>query len=55
MIPENSNLEAIAPEIRAQLLAEIQEDLQQLSIEQLVRISGFVKVCIKCNEATRGA
>lgn len=48
-------MDAIASEIKALLMAEIQEDLQQLSIEQLVRISGFVKVCIKCNEATRGA
>lgn len=47
MIREKSNLEAIAPELRAQLLAEIQAGLQQLSIQQLVMISGFIRISIK--------
>ena len=39
--------EELAPEIRAQLMAEIQADLQKLSIPQLVMISGFVRTSLK--------
>ena len=40
-------MEADASEIRAQLIAEIQTNLQQLSIQQLVMISGFIRISIK--------
>lgn len=47
MITANNIPEAMASEIRVQLLAEIQADLQQLSIQQLVMISGFIRISIK--------
>lgn len=47
MTTANNIPEARASEIRVQLLAEIQADLQQLSIQQLVMISGFIKSSLK--------
>lgn len=47
MIVDDEIPEAIASEIRAQLIAEIYADLQKLNIPQLVMISGFVRTSLK--------